>query len=219
MPGSLILSLLSFVASHLVILTLAGFVVVGAALSGLIELPGMAKSDPVGQPRTTPSRPDPGPIAPPRPDAAVTPGVLPTPRPAPESPSSRPQPPMIGGTLPNYASGGDGFRPPNAAPAPAGSAHAGRDALVQAARRSFWNGDFEAAEAAYVTAISRYPEDPDLFGELGNLYQSMGKHARSLDAYFAAGQRLRAMGERDKLSQVIDLLESQGYSDTTRLRP
>jgi hypothetical protein len=219
MPGSLILTLLSFVASHLVILTLAAFVVVGAALSGLIELPGIANSDPARQQGTAPSLPDPGPVAQPRPDAASEPAVRPAARPAPKSPSSRPQPPMIGGTLPNYASGGDGFRPPNAAAPPPGSAPASRDALVQAARRSFWNGDFEAAEAAYVTAISRYPEDPDLFGELGNLYQSMGEHARSLDAYFAAGQRLRAMGERDKLSQVIDLLDSQGYSDTVRLRP
>jgi len=130
-----------------------------------------------------------------------------------------PQPPMIGGALPNYASAGEGFRPPNAPMPLADSGPPSREMLIQAARRAFWNGEFETAEATYMTAISRYPEDPDLFGELGNLYRSMGEQARSLDAYFAAGLRLRAMGDRDKLSQVIDLLEAHDYADTASLRP
>jgi tetratricopeptide (TPR) repeat protein len=83
--------------------------------------------------------------------------------------------------------------------------------MVQTARRAFWNGDLEAAEAAYIEAIARYPDDPDLFGELGNLYVSMGRRQRALDAFYESALRLRATGESEKLSEVIDLLESHGY--------
>jgi tetratricopeptide (TPR) repeat protein len=85
--------------------------------------------------------------------------------------------------------------------------------MVQTARRAFWNGDLEAAEAAYIEAIARYPDDPDLFGELGNLYVSMGRRQRALDAFYESALRLRATGESEKLSEVIDLLESYGYPE------
>lgn len=236
MPGSLILSLLSFVASHLVLLTLVGFVAVGGWLMGLWGGPPAGSSrTPITavQPRP-PSDISTGIVTDSRgvgsevPSADRAPRTIPgrgsepesVGRPQPGPAAGQHQPPLIGGTLPNYASIGDAdFRPPVAAPVPEPSGPPDRDELVQAARRAFWNGDVEAAEATYMAAITRFPDDPDLFGELGNLYQSVGRKQRSLDAFYEAAVRLRARGDRDKLSEVIDLLEAQHYPDTARLRP
>lgn len=133
----------------------------------------------------------------------------------PESPRKAPR--LIGGTIPVYddprfvpsAAGpsaatkdampsGDPFRPNVAEigglPIDSGMT---RDEFVQRARRAYWNGDFEAAEAAYMEMLSAYPGDADAFGELGNLYQSMGRSAQALDAYYEAGLRLKA-GEAEK---------------------
>lgn len=236
MPGGLILSLLSFVASHLVLLIFVGFVVVGGWLMGLWGKPPAELSRTVTtavQPRPPTDTPtETGAkstrVVPDVPSADSAPRTTPgrgtesesdaRPRPGPAAGGQ--QPPLIGGTLPNYAITGDAyFRPPEFASGPERSRPSTRDELVQAARRAFWNGDFDAAEAAYMTAITRFPDDPDLFGELGNLYQSMGRTQRSLDAFYEAAVRLRAQGNRDKLNKVIDLLEAQNYRDATGLRP
>ncbi len=216
MPEHLIRTVFLFLATHLVILTLLAFAVVGAAIGGLFVIPGITPVDvkpgaisaappPVAQTVRPPSPPDT--------DFAPAPHASEAGAPA----GSPLQPTMIGGTLPNYAVADQHFRPPavaGTAPLPPG-----RDQLVQMARKAFWNGDFEVAETRYMEAISRFPEDADLFGELGNLYQSMGENDLSMEAYFEAGMRLRALGELDKLSEVISLLESHGYPHVARLRP
>ena len=93
-----------------------------------------------------------------------------------------------------------------------------RDEFVQQARRAYWNGDFEAAEAAYMQMLSAFPGDADAFGELGNLYQSMGRPAQALDAYFEAGLRLKAEGNSEKLQQIIELMQKEGDARGDQLR-
>ena len=93
-----------------------------------------------------------------------------------------------------------------------------RDEFVQQARRAYWNGDFEAAEAAYMEMLLVFPGDADAFGELGNLYQSMGRPAQALDAYFEAGLRLKAEGNREKLQQIIELMQKEGDGRGDQLR-
>ena len=51
--------------------------------------------------------------------------------------------------------------------------------------------------------------DADAFGELGNLYNAMGRRAEALDAYYAAGLRFKAAGAADRLQQVIDILRKE----------
>lgn len=81
---------------------------------------------------------------------------------------------------------------------------------MQRARRAFWDGEFEAAEAAYMDLVAVYPEDADLFGELGNLYEAMGQEALALDAYYEAGVRLKRGDFREKLDKVIEIFEKKG---------
>lgn len=82
--------------------------------------------------------------------------------------------------------------------------------LLQSARAVFWNGDLEKAEQLYLAYLAQRPEDANVFGELGNLYQSMGMPLRALDAYFEAGLRFRANGEMQQLDQIHALLQEAG---------
>ena len=111
-----------------------------------------------------------------------------------------------------------GFRPPGLVPLTE-QPEPTRNELVQQARRVFWNGEFEAAEKVYMDVLARFPGDPDLFGELGNLYRAMGRPEQARDAYYAAAVRLKAAGEREKLTVIRDLLEAEGDSRVSELGP
>ena len=94
-----------------------------------------------------------------------------------------------------------------AAPAVRSRAEALKSLLVQAARKAFWDGELEAAESAYLAYLEQFPEDANVHGELGNLYQSMGRTGEALDAYVRAGQGFLAMGDMKQLAQIVDLLQ------------
>lgn len=234
MPANLISVVLNWFATHLVVFSLLGFLFAGIRIFGLIEAPG---SVPTGDLKTPPAS------AKSRPGAGVPPVVDPPARMqsgrgsaevGPEKAgdggreaglgkSERPEPRLIGGSLPLHGQAdgsrstahsmpdGDlgGFRPPGETEKqdPVGMT---RDDYLQRARRAFWNGEFETAEAAYMVLISRFPADADAFGELGNLYQSMGKPDRAMDAYFEAAVRLKAAGETEKLKEINDVLMREG---------
>ncbi len=84
------------------------------------------------------------------------------------------------------------------------------DALLKRARAAFWNGQPQKAEVLYLRYLQMRPDDANGFGELGNLYQSMGRTRDALDAYYEAGVRLRAVGDRKQLVQIVEWLEKAG---------
>jgi len=246
MPPNLITVAIAWLATHLVLFTLLGFVLAGLFLAGVIGTPGQ------GQPATAG-----------RLDADVMPAISGHPgdagakfdenravlsrpqasgKPYPTKgvgevgddsrEPARKQPRLIGGSLPIYdqsrfkpsksgplpGEGNGAFRPPGEG-SPSGPLTVTRDDLLQDARRAFWNGDFEAAEAAYMALVSEYPADADAFGELGNLYQAMGKPKLALDAYFEAALRLQAVGERERLTEMVELLRREGDGRADRFTP
>ncbi len=228
MPGSLLSIVARWFACHLVLFSLLGFLFAGLMVFGVIDWPeGLARfadrvTAPAGESsaasrpaRSTPAAEPPAQQATrepdgPSPTASTGEGAAAAP------PTPRKQPKLIGGSLPLYedprrGASGDagGFRPPDEGAEPLLPPPAGHDELLQDARRAYWNGDFETAEAVYLELIAQYPGEADLFGELGNLYQSMGRSAQALDAYFEAVVRLRVEGRNEKLQQVIDLLAEE----------
>jgi hypothetical protein len=237
MPVNYLSVLGTFLASHLVILTLLLFLAVGLRLGGVWGAgDGVAAETPPQGPVMGEGRvpSDMGEIAPSGrpPVVSAPPSTRAADLPPEERDRPRPSPRLIGGSLPVYGvpteegpSSGpgrppdDGFRPPGFLPTEPAATVPSHDELIQQARRAFWNGDFEGAEAAYMTVLSQYPGDPDVFGELGNLYQSMGKPQQALDAYFEAAVRLKAQGDESKLNKIIVLLEEQGDPRGSSLRP
>ena len=223
MPGSLLTMFLGWLATHLVAWTVLAFLLVWLVLSGTLVLPGHwsqlspSDRDQSGAANLSAVAEQPSPAAP-DPRAG---GSTPASRPpsgkvsardivaaerAPEvrSEAGRGQPRMIGGTIPLYSDPAGSFRPSMAISDPLPP---GYDERVQQARRSFWNGDFEAAERTYTDILDRFPDDADVYGELGNLYLAMGRNALALDAYFEAGLRLRAAGEHVRLAELIEIFK------------
>ena len=243
MPGSLLTMFLGWLATHLVALTALLFLLVWLVLSGTLAVPGywtqvsqsrhgQAASSAVtpvertvsteagiaAQPTTVITAAATSEARPASPAGSIAKDVAAAARPADDaSEPVRSQPRMIGGTIPLYGDSTGGFRPPASTPMP--STIPGYDDLVQQARRSFWNGDFEAAERTYMDIVERYPDDVDVYGELGNLYIAMGKNALALDAYFEAGLRLKAIGERGRLVEVAEILKKNGDDRGLQLNP
>ncbi|MGB5468600.1 MAG: tetratricopeptide repeat protein [Sedimenticolaceae bacterium] len=205
MPGNPLVMLLAWLVRHLVAFSLLGFAIAGLFVFGVVDMrwddlfvrEGLSPTQ--ADRRSLPREQNPRGEA----DAGRSDGLA-------QSVSRQPE--LIGGSLPVYArprvageGPADSFRPINRTDAALRSTLSRQDYLQQA-RRAFWNGEFESAEIAYMALIGEYPADADAFGELGNLYKSMGRSAEALDAYYAAGLRLKAAGDADRLQQVIDIL-------------
>ena len=83
--------------------------------------------------------------------------------------------------------------------------------VLAAAREAYWMRNNEEAESLYRQLIDLNPDDPDGYGELGNLYFSLGRWDDAALAYFEAGSRLARTGhimEAENLLEVIRGLES-----------
>lgn len=203
-----VVMLLAWLVRHLVALSLLGFAIAGLFVFDVVDMrwehlfvpevqrPAEADRSPLPRKQNAPASADAG-----RSDGMTQ--------------SVPQQPRLIGGSLPVYArpqspgeGAADGFRPIHRA-SPALSSPLSRQDYLQQARRAFWTDDFESAEIAYLALIDEYPADADAFGELGNLYDAMGRRAEALDAYYAAGLRLKAAGAADRLQQVIDILRKE----------
>ena len=223
MPAGLLIGMINWFASHLVVWSLLGFVVGGLVIFDVVQLPSAGTGVVTTTTAPVPQPADEVPVSgrkPVRPAVAADEGGS---RPVPRDTVKRPK--LIGGSLPLYddrpggGPGSDGFRPATG-PAPSTPAVApSYHEQVQRARRAFWNGDFEASEAAYMDVITAFPDDPEAFGELGNLYEAMGRAELARDAFFAAGVRLKTRGEDEKLQKVIDFLAEKGDERSALLVP
>lgn len=235
MPDSVAFNPLRWLATHLVALSFSGFVVAGVWLGGLAErAPKTPPAQDLLEQAAIPATDDAATGDTSRIDASAKPqgpagGHVPADKPSsdagkPEVMEAKKRPPrLIGGSVPIQesptvpperqgatapAADRDGFRP--AIDPPVAIPAIQRDDYLQQARRAFWNGDFEAAETAYMEMLTLFPADADAFGELGNLYDAMGKREQSLDAYFEAGLRLKAAGDLERVKQVVELLKKEG---------
>jgi hypothetical protein len=89
--------------------------------------------------------------------------------------------------------------------------------LLAAAREAFWLRDYETAENKYRQLIVMEPDNPDGYGELGNMYFSQGKWEQAATAYFDAGTRLVAEGQLEQASQLVDVIRGLDGSQADEL--
>jgi len=78
--------------------------------------------------------------------------------------------------------------------------------VMARAREAFWLRDFELAEQQYRKLTQLEPDNPDGFGELGNMYFSQGKWEDSAAAYYEAGVRLLNEGLVVQARQLVDVI-------------
>jgi len=79
--------------------------------------------------------------------------------------------------------------------------------LVMDARMAFWQGKYEEATGKYQEAMKLMPDNPDAYGELGNLYYSQGKWEQAGDAYYQAAQHLLDSGDIDQAAQLSNVVQ------------
>jgi len=95
-------------------------------------------------------------------------------------------------------------------PAPAGNATAVTDAtsyrVLAAAREAYWLRDYALAEQKYQDLIALQPDNPDGYGELGNMYFSQGAWEQAAAAYYEAGVRLADQGYVREARQLVEVI-------------
>ena len=95
--------------------------------------------------------------------------------------------------------------PPPAAPTPPLALPQDVDTLFEDwryARRLLRQRDLAGAEAAYLALRQRWPDHPDLSGELGNVYVLMGETALARDVFEQTHQQLQVLGPSVQLRAV-----------------
>ena len=79
--------------------------------------------------------------------------------------------------------------------------------LLRQARQAYWQRNYEEAEAAYRKLLEISPDNPDLYGELGNLYYATGKWKLAGDAYYQASTRLLQSGQSTQVTYLLRVLK------------
>jgi TolA-binding protein len=78
--------------------------------------------------------------------------------------------------------------------------------LLAAAREAYWLHDYDLAEANYRKWMELEPDNPDSYGELGNLFFSQGKWDEAASAYYEAGVRLVKSGNLQQAGELLEVI-------------
>ena len=78
--------------------------------------------------------------------------------------------------------------------------------LLAQAREAYWLRDYENAEKTYRQLIELEPNNPDGYGELGNLYFAQGQWDQAAAAYYDAGVRMLNEGMVVQARQLVDVI-------------
>lgn len=92
----------------------------------------------------------------------------------------------------------------------------GLDADLEAARKLFWAKDKKAV-AAYEALVKRYRDNPQLLGELGNVYFKNANKNKAGDMYLAAGKIYSDRKNAQKTAEMIDILQKLDPKKATLL--
>jgi hypothetical protein len=89
--------------------------------------------------------------------------------------------------------------------------------LLADAREAYWLRDYDTAESKYLALTRLEPDNPDGYGELGNMYFSQGKWDQAATAYYAAGVRLVGQGLLEQAGELIAVIRGLNGADADDL--
>ncbi|GEM_PF-1694771 len=78
--------------------------------------------------------------------------------------------------------------------------------LLQKARQFFWQRNIQAAEAAYRELGDSYPENPDVWGEIGDFYFNLQQREPAAYAYSRCIELLIRQDKHERAQQMLDIL-------------
>jgi len=79
--------------------------------------------------------------------------------------------------------------------------------VLLAARNSFNHGDMENAEKNYIRLTELDKSNPDVYGELGNVYYSQGKWEKAGESYYEAAVILISNGNKNQVTYLHRVIE------------
>jgi tetratricopeptide (TPR) repeat protein len=132
--------------------------------------------------------------------------------PEPEAPATMPEPVIPGEPAPQaeppQPSVSTSPSQPSDLPAEAVDSSSAKTAyeLLAAAREAYWLRDYEGAEKYYLQLIEVEPDNPDGYGELGNMYFAQGQWEQAAVAYYDAGVRMINEGMTVQARQLVDVI-------------
>lgn len=101
------------------------------------------------------------------------------------------------------------FRPAEALPVdPADPVDISEEDLLQQARKAYWNEQFDSAKLLYLEYIEKNPDNPDGFGELGNLLSTLGELDQAANMYRYAADLMLQQGDTEQAQQLHQVLDS-----------
>ncbi|MEN8205582.1 MAG: tetratricopeptide repeat protein [Pseudomonadota bacterium] len=89
--------------------------------------------------------------------------------------------------------------------------------VMAKAREAYWLRDFDAAEQHYRKLIQIDPDNPDGYGEMGNMYFSQGKWDEAAAAFYEAGTRLVKDGHLVQARQMVEVIRGLNGSQADDL--
>jgi len=80
--------------------------------------------------------------------------------------------------------------------------------LLQKARQAYWNDQLDKAESLYRAYIELNPDNPDGYGELGNLLSTVGSLGEAAIMYQQAAELLLRQGRIEQAAKLREVLDS-----------
>lgn len=94
----------------------------------------------------------------------------------------------------------------------------GIDDLWRQARTAYGQGDLAAALQHYLTLSEQESDNPDVFGELGNVYYARGNLPEAGQAYYEAAVRLIELGQMRQINYLVRVIEGLSPDSATKLK-
>jgi tetratricopeptide (TPR) repeat protein len=88
------------------------------------------------------------------------------------------------------------------------STQARTEASIATARAAFARGDLQGAVSDYRAVLSETPDDPDILGELGNVYFASGQTVEAAEAFHAAALAMIEAGKDDQARALIPTIRN-----------
>lgn len=86
------------------------------------------------------------------------------------------------------------------------------------ARQSFWNGNSFLSEKFYLGLMKYEDSDPDIYGELGNVYYAQGKWKQAGEAYYEAAIRLLDLKQNDQVVYLLRVIQGLDTESADKLK-
>ena len=90
--------------------------------------------------------------------------------------------------------------------------------MINTARQTYWSGDMQNAEKMYLQLAGMADKNPDIYGELGNVYYSQGKWKESGKAYYEAAVRLIALNKKNQIPYLMRVIQGLDAESAEKLK-